>query len=101
MIQDDKFIVFKRDEWDKWKSDGMSRGEAPDVVEDAVVLRLQDEFASTAIRAYSDAVVTVIGIMQGIGYKVPESLLSISDHFVELSEQAQNLKQRFETGVPD
>lgn len=50
----DKYVTFKRDEFEEAKRAGSGRMyNTPQEVEDAVVIRRQDIFAAPAFRAYS------------------------------------------------
>lgn len=72
---DDKYIVFKKSEWEREKY--------CTPVEDAVVIRRQDAFAPPALDAYANAIQCVIEVLCN-GMKPSgktEQLQGIADYF--------------------
>ena len=70
-IRDEKYIVFKRDDWEAFLGEDLPAVEdlsVPEPIEDAVVIRRQDLFAASALDAYSDSI--------GVSIDVAESLRS-------------------------
>lgn len=58
---DEKYVVFKRDEWEKLEP--TFPVEIPRPVEDAVVIRRQDAFAGPALHTYAASIQTAIEIL--------------------------------------
>ena len=94
---DTKYITFKIDDW-KWNlSPEMKEFAAEFEVEDAVVIRKQDVFASGAFFNYSSSVVTSMETIQAVlnaGAGAPllhntmKELQSLADYFHELGVEA-------------
>lgn len=97
---DDKYIVFKRADW--FGQDGF----VPEEIQDAVVIRKQDIFATSALFAYAGAIRTSIEILEDtLKDNDPEyfSILAarlnhISDYFMSAGEEASKHPHR---KVPD
>lgn len=63
---DDKYIVFKRNVWNKCITEMQDRHgvwPTPQPVEDAVVIRRQDVFAPPALDAYSNSILVALELM--------------------------------------
>lgn len=78
----DKYIVFKREDWE----DAVRAGELPEV-EDAVVIRRQDIFAPPALDCYANSIQTAIEMLQATAMSgnvdgIAE-LRDIADYFAE------------------
>jgi hypothetical protein len=85
-MQDDKYIVFKREEWEKasmqpaWQHEGP----APLPVEDAVVLRLQDAMAAPFIEGYAVNLGAVAQVLRAHGeFAEADRLQRSADYFHE------------------
>ena len=82
----DKYIVFKRDEFEKWCIPTTYDAAVELSLEDAVVIRRQDKFASPALATYA----AMIGL---VASELPEgekksNLLRVSDYFEEQARLA-------------
>lgn len=67
-MEDEKFVVFKRDEFESWASRAvptfsMEVPVLPRGVDDAVVIRRQDMFAASALDTYADSISVAISVM--------------------------------------
>lgn len=81
-MKDDKYVVFKRDQFDA----GVS---AP--LDDAVVIRLQDVFASAALYTYANTIAVALSVLRttdGVDRDLLSSLQSTADYFAECAEDA-------------
>lgn len=97
----DKYIVFKRETWEKAErladNSILTDLNESDAVDDAVVIRRQDVFAPPALAAYANAIQTAITIHVDTGSYVPgvdeepdqvKRLREIADYFHEQAELA-------------
>ncbi len=81
---DDKYVVFKRDEFRDWYQTVESHGgHVPMALDDAVVIRRQDVFAPPSLDAYANAItvaleLTTHGVSQSERSK---KLRNIADYF--------------------
>lgn len=64
-MKDEKYIVFKRDEFEKWAEVDAAYG-FPAPIPDAVVIRRQDVFAPPALDAYANAILCVVTALEGV-----------------------------------
>lgn len=88
----DKYIVFKKAEWDD-KVGWSPMFDIPEPVEDAVVIRRQDVFAPPALDAYANAIQTAVEVMSGFGITPGGSspidqLRDIADYFHDQAAKA-------------
>lgn len=79
-VRDGKYIVFKKEEWDSfWSASPVRLDLPPAPIEDAVVIRTGDAFASPALHSYAAMVGVAISFMPpGEDRK---NLLRIADYF--------------------
>lgn len=91
-MNESKYIVFKRDEFDQ--SFGIGRVPAAKEVEDVAAFRLQDRFSAPAIQAYFDAVSNVLEVLEEFG--MPDDNLTIEDLTI-LRDWAFEMAQRART----
>lgn len=78
-MEDSKYVVFKRKDWNDFLSLlAVDENEqyAPPSVQDAVVIRRQDEFAPPALDAYANAILITCGGMREFLASVPMPLRS-------------------------
>lgn len=113
-MKDSKYLVWKREEMEKWMSERATEG-LPSPVLDAVVIRRQDVFAAPAFDAYANAMLCVIEALgkakRGTEIRDPKPdrpidftadevckrLLEISDYF----HMQANLSYDCERKLPD
>lgn len=101
-VQDEKYVVFKRDDWENFKRNTIfdyhpqaTHGE-PDPIEDATVLRPNDIFTPVALHAYVGAVQSAIEVHEVAGRPVPQALYDARDYFLDRAEEADHTgSQRF------
>jgi len=92
-VSDDKYIVFKKEEFDAW-FDWLTENitdtfVAPDELEDAVVIRTQDLFAGPALHAYASSIAVVIEVLRQFGHvEQADSLVDVSDYLFQRAEEA-------------
>ena len=98
---DQKYITFKRDEWEEFAAAprGVTRSEVKDFglqnsLRDSVVIRLKDEFASAALHTYANSISVAA---RAIGMHAPATskrLQEVADYFhsqaVESDEMAEH-----------
>lgn len=100
-VQDEKYVVFKRDDWENFKRDTIfdyhpqaTYGE-PDPIEDATVLRPNDIFTAPTLHAYVGAVTTAIEIYERVlDIAAPAQLAEARDYFMNRAEEADHTGSR-------
>jgi hypothetical protein len=99
--RNDKYAVFKREEWEQWFHNlaSMADPPSPSEVEDAVVIRRQDVFAPPALDAYANAITVALElIVEGVSSSDrAKRLRHIADYFHQQAELAWNTERK----VPD
>lgn len=98
-MQDDKYVVFKKEELDKWlaRHDDLMM---PKRVEDAVVIRCQDVFAPPALDAYGNAILCVIEAHHSVPALVDnninrlQQLQDIADYFHRRATEAWQMQRK-------
>jgi hypothetical protein len=91
MGSDDKYVTFKREDFNAWwnqTSVGGTRHDvpAPQEIKDAVVIRRQDYFASPALAGYAASI--AIAIRLSDDDKKRAELMPVADYFQRQSELA-------------
>lgn len=110
-MSDEKYIVFKRSDWDVLRGK-LSQVEIPSIldrvlelppVDDAVVIRLQDEFAESGLSAYAMNIQTVLDIVdpQTVGTGAYRSMEITRDYFHASSLDAGEIRRRGQAKLPD
>jgi hypothetical protein len=102
MSEPNKYVVFKRDEWEQWKQERVSDigTTNPDEVEDAVVIRRQDVFAPPALDAYANAINVALELPSErsiAGIEQAKKLRDIADYFHEQAKLSWDTHRK----VPD
>lgn len=99
-MRDEKYIVFKREEWEK-KMNALLLEVPQEIVadvragaiQDATVIRCQDIFAAPALSAYADAITTTLEITdlfpREANGQVRAALLKSADFFRDRAEEAR------------
>lgn len=108
--KDDKFIVFNREEFNKWLYSEEAKDALkifPTSLDDAVVIRRQDVFAAPALDAYANSIVAAIEALKVVKdrsgkmplsvYMTVERLQEIADYF----HAQANLSWQVERKLPD
>lgn len=96
-MKDEKYVVFKRAEFDEFVSTHREVFEVadpwlfPNALEDAVVIRTQDLFAASGLYAYAHTIMTHIGLMDktATGYARAGRLREIADYFFDRAREAE------------
>ena len=99
MVQDDKYVVFKADEFDHWwmhkvrpRLEGVI-DQPPEQLVDAVVIRTQDVFAAGGLSAYANQIETVIEV-GGVPQDDVLRLEEIRDYFFDRAREAEQSPDR-------
>lgn len=100
---DEKYIVFKKEEWDSFRK--QFRPTSPPLpVEDAVVIRRQDMFAPPALDAYANAITVALTVLSEADggadiydAEIPKKLRDVADYFHEQAKLAWDLHRK----IPD
>lgn len=108
-IRDEKYLVFRRDEMDQWVTDtlaGLSPGEPPKEIQDAVVVRRQDIFAPAVLFGYASQVLGVTDIIGELVVEIEEKetarelhemrqeLLKVWDYFNTQGQEAMAQRRK-------
>ena len=106
-IRDEKYIVFKREEFNKWlidtfgptpRAEGRLIGIAEALsLDDAVVIRTKDPFAGPALHCYA-ATMAMYTNLSNINGDPAKSLRRTADYF---NERAMEADATFEQKLPD
>lgn len=94
MINDHKYVVFKRKDWDSY----MNGGPLPQILTDATVIRGQDVFAPPALDAYSNAIlctVEALTLKDAIETPLVTNLRKVSEYFHERAVDSWNTNRKF------
>jgi hypothetical protein len=81
--KDDKYIVFKREQWERFWFRATPEDIMPTELEDAVVIRRQDAFAPPALEAYANAITITLQLHRDDTVTGPhvKRLQEIADYF--------------------
>lgn len=116
MHEDEKYVVFKREEFakviqDLTGMDGVELLKFDSEVADAVVIRTQDVFAVSGLRAYRDTILTHRNLLRSLFEKKdypPSTIEEMIDnldraieYFTEVTIEAEDRFNRGEVKVPD
>jgi hypothetical protein len=96
---DGKYIVFKLREFNRWNdlTGATKRAGFLGLVDDAVVIRLKDPFAATALHTYASAILTVIEILSEHDNISPEDyqrMVDIADYFNSQAMESESIKKK-------
>lgn len=89
-MNDSKYVTFKREEYQRHTDPGVQKELRELEIQDAVVIRRQDKFASPALATYAAMIAIVASEIPEIGdltYK-KEELLQIADYFEDQARLA-------------
>jgi hypothetical protein len=91
-----KYVVFKREEWEH--SIGTDLGAYPIPLDDAVVIRLKDPFAATALYTYCNTIMSMLELMDDRDASMSEderqSMLDIADYFHGKAMESEKIKDK-------
>lgn len=99
-MRDDKYVVFKRKDWESLKEGQFGRQYSAAErfsVPDAVVIRKQDIFAAPGLFSYANAIQSAVEILQANMIDTSK-LQEIADYFHEQGIEAQHVEYR---KIPD
>lgn len=94
--QNEKYIVFKREDWDRLLKENAEVNEPTDwgwgglEVHDAVVIRRQDVFAPAGLNAYAHSIAIAVNIIKAMAPELADSLQRSADYFHEQAELAMD-----------
>lgn len=101
---DVKYIVFKRDEFNKWWQQIVATDEDykvtwPSPVTDAVVIRKQDVFAPPALDAYANSIAVVIQLLNQMEEHADTvaALSSVADYFHSAAAESWQMSRKTPT----
>lgn len=105
MAYDNKYIVFKREDWETIVDDFYvikDKNKMNDWVRktqllDAVVIRTRDAFAAAALHTYANSIAIAARVLGELAPATRDRLQSIADYFHERAIEASDVK----TKLPD
>lgn len=80
MIDPNKYVVFKREEYDKRIANGLTPLHEMEL-QDAVVIRRQDRFAGPALHVYAANIGLVAAVVKPADPIMSEELSAVADYF--------------------
>jgi len=95
---DPKYIVFKAEEFDRWNNlvGGTKKAGLQGRVDDAVVIRLKDPFAATALYTYCNTIMSFLELMDDRDASMTEEerqrMLDIADYFHGQAMDSEKIK---------
>lgn len=94
-----KYVVFKTEELGEWRQRVGSRGSdvhsMPSPLDDAVVIRLKDPFAPTALYTYANTIMSLVELMEHwIDPMEHHRMIEIADYFHQQAVQSQTIKDK-------
>lgn len=97
-MKDEKYLVFKRDEF----IERHGTGKLVEALDDAVVIRKQDIFAGPALHAYASSIQTAIEVVETSGAefnrRARAKLYEVRDYFFQQALEADDVNPK---KVPD
>lgn len=94
-MKDSKYLVWKRNEMEKWMSERATEG-LPSPVPDAVVIRRQDIFAPPAFDAYANAIQCVIEALLKVSGELEEPMSKVPEFFPATTFTPQEVAKRLQ-----
>lgn len=94
--QDAKYLVYKQEEMTNWVESNLAIAQTiPAALDDAVVIRLKDPYASSALHAYTNAILTVLDILDNnIDPDEYQRQLDIADYFHSQAVASGEIKNK-------
>lgn len=101
-VHNEKYIVFKRDDFHWENGQDLFDITPKDEVSDAVVIRLQDVFAESALWTYANEIRAALEILWLMGHtpdgnEIVQRLDEIAEYFAEMANAAGRARKK----VPD
>jgi hypothetical protein len=85
-----KYVVFKREDW-PWPNTG--EHVSPQPLDDAVVIRLKDPFAATALFTYCNTIMSSLELLEDfISEEDYQRMLNIADYFHQQAMASEKIK---------
>lgn len=111
MHHDEKYVVFKREEFLAW-AETVTEIMPGGALEDAVVIRTQDVFAAAGLEAYANNIRVYAGAIAGMIPDLPaekrgpamvmvQRCTEIAGYFQDCAAEAEDRLQRGDVKVPD
>lgn len=94
MVEDEKYIVFKREDFDPWLES--MDCDCPEVVRDGVVIRTRDIFAGPALDMYAAAVALAAKLVPKTSSAYYQ-LVHVADYFHDRANEARDQEGK----IPD
>jgi hypothetical protein len=93
---DAKYLVYKQEEMTNWVESNLAVAQTiPAALDDAVVIRLKDSYAASALHAYANAILTVLDIMgDDMDPAVHQQQVEIADYFAQKAMESEGIKTR-------
>jgi len=88
-----KYRVFKLEDWDRWQMEYKPPA-TPFPLEDAVVIRLKDPFATTALYTYANTILSYLELTPDLDPEVHQRMMEIADYFHQQATISQEIKNR-------
>ena len=89
-MEDDKYITFKRAEFEEWYKRANIRFEIPQALNDATVIRGQDLFAAPALDVYAASIAIVLKF-GGMADNTRKELQAAATYFHERAEESREI----------
>jgi hypothetical protein len=92
-----KYVVFKLEEWNRWAAEEETGGVGTPPVEldGAVVIRLKDPFAATALFSYANTIMSFLELMEETMDEGEHArMLDIADYFHQQAVESQKIKNK-------
>lgn len=97
-VKDEKYIVFKRSDWEE-ASQNLGSAWVPEPVEDAVVIRTRDIYAGPALHAYAHAAMTTLEFLPE-GSPSRDSIDQVVNYFLDRAAQADQIRVSHRSQTP-
>ena len=89
--EETKYVVFKLEDYQQ--AQGNLVGAVPTPLDDAVVIRLKDPFAATALFTYCNTIMSLLELMEGsISEEDYTRMLNIADYFHSQALESEKIK---------
>ena len=89
-VEDEKYVVFKRSEFEQWYQKVVSVGPRPMILNDTTVIRGQDLFAAPALDVYAASIAIVLKF-GGMADSTRIQLQSAADYFHSRAEESREI----------
>lgn len=93
MDEDAKYLVYKQEEMTNWVAGNLAVAQTiPAALDDAVVIRLKDPFAATALHTYSNTILSVIELIPSLDPDDHQRMIDIADYFAQMASESESIK---------